>query len=383
MRIALVASPFISVPPSHYGGTELFVAQLAEGLNDQGFDVVVYANGESQVSTKVRWLYEQGEWPIEGELYGNLKDLNHNAWAIRDAWDDADIIHLNNVPGLVFSRFGGPEFVYTIHHAHRKDISDFYSHYPQVQYVSISHFQQERETMPRLRTIHHGVDMAAYELQDRKQDYLCFLGRIAPLKGTHLAIEVARRCGMPLKIAGEVQPMFREYFESQIKPHIDGTFIEYVGTADLKAKNELLGNATAMLFPIQWDEPFGLVMIEAMATGTPVIAFPGGSVSEIVREGISGSICHSIQDMVECVREVPGKFAPAGLRKYVDESFSVSRMVTDYAALYKEIASGVPGTKARAQAPLEPALVGSHESLLETSEDSGFTDDPEEPRAVA
>lgn len=380
MRIALVASPFISVPPLHYGGTELFIAQLAQGLQKRGLDVVVYANGESKLNTEIRWLYEQGEWPIEGELYENLKDINHNAWSVRDAWNDSDVIHLNNVPGVAFTRFGGPEFVYTIHHPHRSELSDFYAYYPQVQYVSISHFQRGCEKMPRLRTIHHGVDPSSYILQERKQEYLCFLGRIAPLKGTHIAIEVAKKCGMPLKIAGEVQPMFRDYFETKIKPHLDGRFIEYVGTADLKAKNELLGNATAMLFPIQWDEPFGLVMVEAMATGTPVVAFPGGAVSEIVREGISGGICNSIDDMAQCVLDIPNKFSPAALRRYVVSTFSVDRMVDSYAALYTEL---VTKTKTvHKGVSHETALVNSNHAIVEITKEE-FTDDPEEPRAVA
>jgi glycosyltransferase involved in cell wall biosynthesis len=382
MRIALVASPFISVPPSHYGGTELFIAQLAEGLASKGCEVIVYANGESRLNTEVRWLYERGEWPINGELYANLKDINHNAWAIRDAWDEADIIHLNNVPGLAFSRFDGPKFVYTIHHPYKRELSDFYAHYPQVQYVTISDFQLKRESMPRLHTIHHGVDTSAYQLRDSKQEYLCFLGRIAPLKGTHTAIEVAQRCGIPLKIAGEVQPMFRDYFESKIKPRIDGKFIEYVGTADLKTKNELLGNAMAMLFPIQWEEPFGLVMIEAMATGTPVVAFPGGAVSEIVRDGVSGSVCRSLDEMVECVSRIQGKFSPAALRGYVEDYFSTNRMVSSYAALYQEILAG--SAKKLPKGALQPALLGTDKALLGMTEESAYnTEDPEEPRAVA
>ena len=120
MRIGLIAPPFISVPPRHYGGTELFIAQLAEGLKRLGIDVVVYANGESTVDVELRWLYEKSQWPIEGEVYANLLDVNHTSWAIRDAWNDCDILHINNVPGLAFSRFSGPRFVYTVHHPHQE-----------------------------------------------------------------------------------------------------------------------------------------------------------------------------------------------------------------------------------------------------------------------
>ena len=391
MRIALIASPFISVPPTRYGGTELFIAQLAEGLKTLGLDVVVYANGESRVSTEVRSLYDRDQWPIEGELYANLKDMNHTAWAVRDAWEEVDIIHLNNAPGLSFSRFQGPEFVYTIHHPHHDDLSSFYQYYPDVQYVSISNFQKDRERMPRLRTIHHGVDMSQYQLQEKKGDYLAFLGRIAPLKGTHIAIDVAKKTGVPLKIAGEVQPIYREYFETQIEPHIDGKFIEYVGEADLSAKNELLSNARAMLFPIQWDEPFGLVMIEAMATGTPVIAFPGGAVPEVISEGVSGHICKSMDDMLASVRELGNRFDPVAVRQYAAEYFSVDRMVKEYAELYGELMMSSERKRPRSASTIVPVSVefipeASLQAQLQQALDEDLTtitDDPEEPRAIA
>jgi glycosyltransferase involved in cell wall biosynthesis len=336
MRIALIASPFISVPPKKYGGTELFISQLAEALARLGIDVVVYANGESKVKAELRWLYAKDDWPIDGEMYSSLKDLNHTSWSVNDCWQDADIIHLNNAPGLAFSRLDGPRFVYTVHHPQLECLSAFYSSFPNVEFVSISNFQKEREPLKRIRTIPHGIDLSPYRLQTKKTEYLSFLGRIAPVKGIHNAIEIAKRSGVPLKIAGEVQPMFRDYFESRIKPHVDGKFIEYLGEADLAMKNELLGNSMAMLFPIEWDEPFGLVMIEAMATGTPVIAFPGGSVAEIVRDGISGFVCRDVEAAVKRVREVKA-IKPATVRAYAQQHFSVERMVQDYLTLYREI----------------------------------------------
>jgi glycosyltransferase involved in cell wall biosynthesis len=336
MRIALIASPFISVPPKKYGGTELFIAQLAEGLTRLGVDVVVYANGESKVNAELRWLYAKDEWPIDGELYSSLKDINHTSWSLNDCWHQADIIHLNNAPGLAFSRLGGPGMVYTVHHPHLPALSSFYAAFPKVEFVCISDFQKTREPLQRIRTIHHGIDLAPYYLQTKKCEYLSFLGRIAPVKGVHNAIEIAKRSGVPLKIAGEIQPIFREYFESRIKPHIDGKFIEYVGEADLAAKNEILGNSMAMLFPIEWDEPFGLVMVEAMATGTPVIAFPGGSVAEIVQDGISGFVCSGVDDAAKRVQQVQS-IRPASIRAYAQQHFSVERMVQDYLCLYREM----------------------------------------------
>jgi glycosyltransferase involved in cell wall biosynthesis len=338
MKIALVAPPFICVPPKVYGGTELFVAHLADGLKRRNIDVVVYTNGESEIAVERRWLYDKAQWPIAGEIYDNLKDINHTSWAVSDALRDCDIVHLNNLPGLAHSRLTRLPFVYTIHHPHEEKLSEFYAYFPSVNYVTISDFQRHREKMPKIRTIHHGIDVNLYSLRRTKQQYLCFLGRIAPIKGTHLAIAVAKKSGIPLKIAGEVQPLFRDYFEAEIKPHIDGKFIEYVGEANLTAKNELLGNSLALLFPIKWDEPFGLVMIEAMACGTPVLALPGGSVSEIVKNGVSGYVCASPEEMAERARTL--SLSADSVRAYVEQEFSIARMVGQYIDLYREICGG-------------------------------------------
>lgn len=347
MRIALIAPPFICVPPREYGGTELFIAELAEGLQQRGYDVVVYTNGESTVQVEKRCLYPAEEWPIKGEIYDSLKDVNHTSWAVADAAGDCDIIHLNNAPGLAHDRFIDNPFVYTIHHPYNEGLSNYYAHFPEVSFVTISRFQQQREKLPKISTIHHGIKLSRYRLVEKKQTYLSFIGRIAPMKGPHLAIEVAQRSGLPLKLAGEVQPIYQDYFERTIKPHVDGKFIEYVGTANLQEKNELLGNSLGMLFPIQWDEPFGLVTIEAMACGTPVLALPGGSVAEIVRDGVSGFVCTSVDDMVQRVRDIAA-FKPAAVRGYVQEYFSTERMVGQYAQLYEDIAAGTlpqPGSE--------------------------------------
>lgn len=337
MRVAIVAPPFISVPPPRYGGTELFIAQLAAGLRNSGVDVVVYANGESTLDVETRWLFSKAQWPIKGEVYDNLKDLNHTTWAIKDAARTCDLIHINNAPGLICSRFVNRAFVYTVHHPHLPELSDFYSYFPEVNYVTISDFQRLQETLPRLQTIHHGLDISRYEHREKKQDYLAFLGRIAPIKAPHLAIQAAKKAGIPLKMAGEVQPMFRGYFEAQIKPHLDGKSVEYLGEADLAGKNELLGNALAMLFPIQWDEPFGLVMLEAMACGTPVLALPGGSVREVIENGVNGFICQSVDEMAARARTVGREIPPALVRQSVTQRFSLEHMTSRYAKLYYSI----------------------------------------------
>ncbi len=334
LKIALIAPPFISVPPAEYGGTELFVAQLAEGLRKTGIDVIVYTNGESKVQTERRFLYEKSEWPIKQFERASIKELNHTSWAIKDAVNKCDLIHAQSPQALAFSQFVDRPFVLTLHGPHEQYLSDYYARYPAVRYVCISDAQCRQESLPHLCTIHHGIDLSSYRFTDNKQQYLSFIGRIAPIKGTHIAIDVAKRTGIPLKIAGEVQPAFREYFERKIRPQIDGQLVEYVGPADLEAKNELLGKSMAMLFPIQWNEPFGLVMLEAMACGTPVLALPGGSVPEVIQEGISGHICRSVRDLTNRVKNL--SLRPETVRHYVEENFSIEKMVARYVKLYDE-----------------------------------------------
>jgi glycosyltransferase involved in cell wall biosynthesis len=336
VRVAIIAPPFIPVPPKQYGGTELFVAHLALGLVNNGIKPIVYANGESHIpGVEIRWLYSKTDWPPKGEFANVLKDINHSSWAVADAMRDCDLIHMNSGPGLTLSRFATVPWVYTVHHAGEESLREFYQSYPDVHYVFISDAQRRLIPLPNSHTIHHGVDVDLYKVRNGKRKFLAFLGRIAPVKGTHLAIEVAKRSGVPLKIAGEIQPIFRAYYEREVKPHIDGRFIEYVGEVGLDEKNELLGGALALLFPIQWQEPFGLVMIESMACGTPVIALRNGSVPEVVNEGVSGFVCDSMDEMVSAVEQLP--FDPATVREYAEDQFSVNTMVNQYAALYREL----------------------------------------------
>lgn len=334
MRIGFIAPPFISVPPKDYGGTELFIAQLAEGLKARGIDSIVYTNAESTVPVEKRWLYERSEWPIKSDIYSYIKEANHTSWAMQEAVSTCDVLHIQAACALTYSRFVKLPIAYTLHGPHEPKLRDLYRHFPHVSYVCISQFQCEQEAMPYRRTIHHGIDLTNYELKEEKQPYLSFIGRIAPIKGVHLAISAAKAAGVPLKIAGDIQPVYREYFERKIKPEIDGDFIQYIGVADLKAKNELLGNSIAMLFPIQWNEPFGLVMVEAMACGTPVLALRGGSVPEVVKDGVSGYVCRSVRELAKRVKQLD--FKPAAVRAYVAENFSLERMVREYEQAYRD-----------------------------------------------
>jgi glycosyltransferase involved in cell wall biosynthesis len=338
MRLAIVAPPFIAVPPAKYGGTELFVASLASGLARLGHEVVVYANGESRLPCEIRWLYARSEWPLADPSSGVLKNLVHTSWAMGDLGDGFDLVHLNDTVATAFTPFVRVPAVKTLHHPYEAPLAEVYRHYPDVTYVAISQYQARQHSMPRLRTITHGIPVERYTFESRKDDYLLFLGRVAPLKGTHVAVEVARRAGLPLKIAGEIQPMFREYWEREVAPHVDGRHVEYVGEADFAAKNELLAHARAMLFPVEWDEPFGLVLIEAMACGTPVLAFPRGSVPEIVEDGVNGYTCPDVADMAR--RAAAPEIDPARCRERAVERFHVDLMVRRYESLFRDVIDG-------------------------------------------
>jgi glycosyltransferase involved in cell wall biosynthesis len=335
LRVGIVAPPFISVPPKEYGGTELFIADLATALSAQGVDVVLYTNGESTVEVEKKFLFSNSQWPLTGNDYADLKEMEHTTWAVKDAAASCDLLHLNSTIGLTCSRLSALPFVYTMHHPTDRRLSEAYSRLPEVNYVCISDDQRSRENLPKVTTIHHGIDLSKYVLQTKKQQYLSFIGRIAPIKGTHLAVEIAKRAGIPLKIAGEIQPAYRDYFDAKVKPHIDGKFVEYIGRADLPTKNELLGNSLAMLFPITWNEPFGLVMVEAMACGTPVLALRAGSVPEVVKDGISGYVSRTTQGLVKRLKSLD--LPPAAVRAYAEEHFSKERMARDYKALYDRV----------------------------------------------
>ena len=338
MRVAFIAPPFIPVPPTRYGGTELFIAQLATGLTERGHEVVVYANGESQLPCEVRWLYEASDWPLADPGSGTLKSLVHTSWAMRDVGDSFDVVHINDALATVFTPFLRKPAVKTLHHPYEPALSEVYARYPEITYVAISRFQAQQHSMPRLCTIHHGVRVEDYSFGTGRREYLLFLGRIAPAKGTHLAIDVARRTGLPLKIAGEIQPVFREYWKRDVAPHVDGRHIEYVGEADFAAKNALLAGALALLFPIQWDEPFGLIVIEAMSCGAPVLALPGGSMSELVKDGVNGYLCADPAEMAH--RAVNLDVDPTRCREYVKAQFNLDVMVRRYEALLLNVIGG-------------------------------------------
>jgi glycosyltransferase involved in cell wall biosynthesis len=340
MRIGLIGPPFIEIPPRGYGGTELFIGNLARELHAKGHDVTVYGNGDSRLPCQVKWRYAHAEWPLKlkDDVRPQLKNTDHTAWAIHDAAASVDVLHLNDIVGVPFTTFVDVPAVLTIHHPHEPALSEQYARYPEIHYVSIAQWLAGREPMPVVHVIHHGIPLIDYTFSDKKDDYVAFLGRMAPCKGPHLAIEAAVLAGVRLKIAGEIQPVFRNYWDQQVLPRIDGKQIEYVGEADPAAKNALLSRARALLFPIQWEEPFGLVMIEAMACGTPVLALAGGAVQEIIRDGVNGWICRDAADMAAHLASLD--IRPAACREFVATHFSVDRMTDQYLEVYERALKG-------------------------------------------
>jgi glycosyltransferase involved in cell wall biosynthesis len=343
-RIGLIAPPFIEIPPRRYGGTELFIANLASELDARGEDVTVYGNGESRLPCRLKWRYARAEWPLDDPMRSQLKNEDHTAWAIHDAAASADIVHLNDIVGVPFTRFVDLPTVLTVHHPHVPALSEQYMKYPDIHYVMIAGWLAKREAMPNMHVVHHGIPVASYTFSAAKDDYVAFLGRMAPCKAPHLAIEAARLAGVRLKLAGEIQPTYLDYWEGCVRPLIDGRQIEYIGEADRATKNQLLSRARALLFPIQWEEPFGLVMIEAMACGTPVLALPGGSVQEIVKDGVNGWICRDVEDMAARIASLD--FSPAICRQIAATHFSVERMAEEYLRIYDEITTGTTAIEA-------------------------------------
>jgi glycosyltransferase involved in cell wall biosynthesis len=338
MRIAQVSTLYESVPPKSYGGTERVASYLTEELVRQGHEVTLFASGDS--ITQARLVS-----PCERSLRLDphcVDQVAHHILMLEQVYqqaDDFDIIHFH-VDYLHFplSRRYGIRNVTTLHG--RLDIPDLvplYREFHEMPVVSIS--QAQRKPLPWVNwqgTVYHGLPVDLYRYRQEPGGYLAFLGRISPEKRVDRAIEVAKRVGIPLKIAAKVDRVDEEYFQEQIKPLLDHPLIEYVAEVGDKEKDEFLGNAYALLFPIDWPEPFGLVMIEALACGTPVIAYQRGSVPEVLQEGVTGFIVNDLEETVRAVQRVD-MIDREQCRWVFEERFSASRMAQDYVAIYQRI----------------------------------------------
>lgn len=336
----MISTPFVSVPPTEYGGTELIVSELVEGLVRAGHPVTLFAPFDSRTSAELRSLYDHPCWPPDP-----MHDLNHVSWAMRQVRDGSfDVVHAHSAAALAIGRFV-PEvpMAYTLHHVREELLSGYYQHFPEVQYIAISRDQARRETpLPSVDVIHHGLDPATYEWRDTAGEQLCFIGRLSEVKGPHVAVDVAERVGLPIRVAGRVHEVDAEFGRREVEPRLARPHVTYLGAVGIAEKAPLLRDARALLMPIDWNEPFGLVMIEAMLSGCPVVAFPRGSVRELVEEGVTGFVVADEDEMAKVVR--PGgpveAFDRRRCRERAVERFSSARMVAQHEALYERLVSG-------------------------------------------
>lgn len=339
MRIAQVAPLWERVPPLTYGGIELVVGLLCDRLVERGHEVTLFASGDSVTSAKLEFVHpkaiRQDPTVKDYSIYETLQ-LSH---AYQKA-DEFDIIHSHmGYAALPYASLVKTPTVHTLHYPFTVEQQKLFTHAREQPYVSISNAQ--REPCPNLNyiaTVYNGIDFSKYEFHQEPENppYLAFLGRFSPEKGAHRAIELAKQTGWRLKMAGKVDAFNREYFEREIEPQIDGKQIEYWGETNHAQKNALLGGAIATLFPINWREPFGLVMVESMATGTPVIATSMGSTPEVIDRGKTGFLCHSVEEAAAAIDKA-SKLNRFACREQALIRFGVQQMVDGYEAVYQQI----------------------------------------------
>jgi len=345
MHIAQIAPLTEAIPPKLYGGTERVVSWLTEELIGLGHEVTLFASGDSITSAKLEAI-----WPRALRLDGSVRDPNALHMAMLErvyrSAGDFDILHchLDYYPFSLFSRQSTP-FVTTLHG--RLDLPEHqpvFDTFASVPVVSISNAQ--RRPLPQanwVRTVLHGLPERLLTPKPVKPSYFAFLGRIAPEKRVDRAIRIAEHCGVPIKIAAKVDRADREYYEEQIGPMIRGSkVVEYIGEINDADKAEFLSGAIALLVPIDWPEPFGLVMIEAMACGTPVIVHNRGSAPEIIEEGLTGFVVEDDEGAIGAVDRLC-QLSRTGIRKRFEERFTARRMAQDYLSVYRSLsASAAP-----------------------------------------
>ena len=336
MRIAQIAPLWISVPPQTYGGTELVVSWLSDELVRRGHDVTLFATGDSKTKAKLVPIWPKGLWQANLKSpYAVFSLLYEKLISLQDQFD---IIHDHcEFYTAAYSRFLKPPLVTTMHNPLTEETTILYKKFPNINFVSIS--KNQRKLGPGIhivKTIYHGLPIEKYPFKENPGDYILWLSRIGPDKGIAEAIEIAKLTGEKLIISGNILPRYADYFQFRIKPLIDGKKIRFVGASNFSKKIELFKNAKAFLFPVKRPEPFGLVLIEAMACGTPVIAFKNASVPELVEEGKTGFLVNNIEEACQAVKKI-NKIKRSDCRKHIEKNFTLKRMVNRYEKLYKKI----------------------------------------------
>ena len=336
MKVAVLSPVWFAVPPNGYGGIESVVSLLADHLVDDGHEVTLFASGDSITRAQLAAVYPvaPSEW------------IGHTFWELRHAVscfmraDQFDVISDHTgLLGLALGSMGKTPFAHTVHGPVSGEAGDLYEQVvamgPRAALISVSDVQRRpKPHLPWVATCANALDLSLYPFHPERGDYLLFLGRMTHDKGAHSAVAAAIQTGLPLKLAGKCQePLEQEYFDELVKPHLSDR-IEYLGEVSPDEKVELLQQARATLFPIEWDEPFGLVMIETMACGTPVIATRYGAVPEVIEDGVSGVIVDDLSDM-ETALDRADALDTHQLRRTVEERFSPRRMVAEYVSAFE------------------------------------------------
>jgi glycosyltransferase involved in cell wall biosynthesis len=365
MRVALISPLFESVPPRFYGGTERVVYNLCKGLKDAGIEVTLFASGDSvapgELVAVVPEALRLAKVSVADSLPYNFKLLSD----IAERASDFDIIHNHHDYWMLpLTEMTRTPVVTTLHG--RMDLPHIhhaFDAFPKGHYVSISDAQ--RRPMPHLQwasTILHGIDANRFEFHPEPGKYLAFLGRMSLDKRPDWAIDIAQRSGVPLKMAAKIEGAADQaYFDHFVKPRIDGKFIEYVGEISDAEKSEFLGNALGLVFPIDWPEPFGLVMVESLACGTPVLARPCGAAPEVLADGVTGFVNADVEELARRVKDL-ARIDRRQCRQWVEEKFSLKRMTEEYIHVYRQLAEFAPGQSrnARSGAAANGFALGSH-----------------------
>lgn len=338
MRIAQVAPLFESVPPHSYGGTERVVSYLTEELVRQGHEVTLFASGDSRTSAELVPIVERA-LRLDGRCVDPMAHHILQLEAVTQRADQFDIVHfhVDYVHFPLMRRLKLPQ-VTTLHgRLDLPDLAPLYREYQDMPVVSISDAQ--RTPLPFANwqaTVYNGLPRDLYRLYEEPGEYLAFLGRMSPEKGLEEAIEIARRAGLPLKIAAKIDKVDQDYYTSRIQPLLDQPGIEFIGEITEKEKNAFLGRALALIFPINWPEPFGLVMTEANACGTPVVAYPLGAVPEVIRDGENGFIVHDRESAVAALHRIR-ELDRRRCREIFESHFTAARMAQGYLDVYRRV----------------------------------------------
>ncbi|HUR76699.1 MAG TPA: glycosyltransferase family 4 protein [Acidimicrobiales bacterium] len=337
MRIAVISPPWAPVPPALYGGIELVVDRLSVGFQNAGHEVLLYATGDSTCPVPMQWVLDKAEGQRIGMAVPEQRHVMHAYEAVVE-WG-AEVVHDHSIVGPFHAADRYPDLpvATTIHGPFNEELTDLYERLNKdgTPIIAISHAQAASAPTVRVeRVIHHGVDVKDFPVGDGKGGYCLFLGRMSPDKGPHRAIAAARKAGVPLLMAAKMREAWEiAFFEEEVHPYLSDD-VQYLGEVPHEQKLELLAGATALLNPIRWNEPFGLVMIEALACGTPVLAFAEGAAPEIVNEGVTGFLCEDENDMADKIGLAP-QLDRAACREAVESYFCTKRMVDEHLELFQ------------------------------------------------